>query len=82
MVLSLDMDMLEVYCMIPEETLKTMAEAGYNTMSVDKFSDLSHDSIERKMWKDIAKNMVYAIPYPTDLMKLHQVIVTSAGEKP
>ena len=41
-----------------DHVLIPMAKAGYETMFVDKWEDLSPKAIERDMWKSIAKKML------------------------
>ena len=68
--------------MTPKETLELMAAAGYQRMFPDRWVDLPENSIERALWRSIAKNMIRVVPYSLDLQKLHQVVVVSDGTKP
>ena len=54
------------------EHFENMIRAGYETMFEDKWDELHPESIERVMWRKIAKAMVLSFNFPYDFMRLHR----------
>lgn len=65
-----------------EETLHRMARAGFQSMFDTPYDRLGKDSIEREHWRQIAKAMVNAVPFPDDLVRLHQMVRINLEKRP